>query len=148
MNCEYCGTKNKVDSERCTSCGAAIKAVNDKPQKNDYFSMDFYNGYVVYRFTRFMTDSIEIQFWLGQELLERFDVSRCILDEHVQEGCDIMPFFWELFLLARGEKEVIYWQEKNNKYPARFEIRRIENEEKRSLLSMSMEDLAYKFRKS
>jgi len=53
-----------------------------------------------------------------------------------------MPFFWDLFLIAHGEKEVLIYQEKNNKYPAIFEVRRIENPEKSRIRSLSLRDLA------
>jgi len=53
-----------------------------------------------------------------------------------------MPFFWNLFLLAKGEKDVIKYQELNKKFPASFEIRRIENPEKERVRGLSMFELA------
>jgi hypothetical protein len=124
MDCEYCGTKNQ-EGGKCSKCGAPIDApVADAALRS---GPSFYEGYIVYTLSNWQTDSLEYQFWLGRELMERIRVSRKILDEFVGEGCDPMPFIWKLFLVARGELEVLEWQEKNNRLPAFFEIRKSEN---------------------
>jgi len=87
----------------------------------------FYNGYICYTLSYPDRDTREVQFWLGRDLIERIEFTRQFLDEWVPNYCDAMPFVWELFLLARGEQEVVIYQERNNKYPASFEITRIEN---------------------
>ena len=65
----------------------------------------------------------------------------------VPEYADPMPIFWDLFLVAHGEKEALEWQEKNTKYPARFECRRIENPEKEYLLSLNSKQMAELYQK-
>lgn len=140
MKCEYCLTDNQ-SGEYCEKCGAKLPI-----KKDDYKSEPFfYNGYICYAMRHYEKDSFEVQFWLGRELIQRIDIPREIVDEQVPLYCDKMPFFWDLFLVAQGEKEVLEWQEKNTKYPARFEVRRIENEEKQSLLSMDRYQLAEAF---
>ena len=140
MKCEYCGSDNQK-GELCDKCGAKMPIAH----KSDIWKSDpfFYNGYIVYCLRDMANDTFECQFWLGMELLERIKVSRVVLDEHVKPYEDAVPFFWDLFLLAHGEKEVLIWQEKNTKYPATFEVRRIENLERERLCNLSIRDLAY-----
>lgn len=76
-----------------------------------------------------MKDAYEVQFWLGRELIERIEIPYQMLREIVPEGCDCMNAFWNLFLVARGEKDIFEYSEKNKIYPAMFEVRRIENKE-------------------
>ncbi len=144
MKCEYCGTENEKSAKKCRACSASIKE-----EKQDYWKSDpiFYNGYICYFINNFPKDTREVQFWLGRELIERIEVSNQVLEYHVPQGFDFMSFFWELFLVAHGEKEVLEWQEKNTKYPATFEIRRIENSEKERLRSLSLRDLAMESRR-
>ena len=136
MKCEYCHGESFVDNY-CIGCGAKAK---DKKQdrKSDPFS---YNGYVCYVIHHYENDTCEVQFWLGRELIERIEVDSQVLEHHVKPYEDYMPFFWDLFLVAHGEKEVLEWQEKNTKYPARFEVRRIENPEKEYLLSLNLREI-------
>lgn len=132
MKCEYCLTENKKDTVYCVNCGAKLSN-----KKDDWKSEPFlYNGYICYMIRHQERESREVQFWLGYELIERIDIPLEIIEYHVKPYEDCMPFFWDLFLVAHGEKEVLEWQEKNNKYPARFEVRRIENPEKEYLLSL------------
>jgi hypothetical protein len=58
-----------------------------------------------------------------------------------------MPFIWDLFLLAHGEKEVLEYQEKNSKYPAMFLVTRVENPEKQRWHSLNIHELAREFAK-
>jgi hypothetical protein len=140
MKCSYCGT-DKQTGDRCEKCGAPISRVKESDRwKSEPF---FYNGYIVYYLREMAEDTFECQFWLGKELIERIRVSRAVLEEHIKLYEDSISFFWDLFLLAQGEKEVLVWQEKNTKYPAMFETRRIENVEKERLSSLSMRDLAH-----
>jgi hypothetical protein len=142
MKCKYCGT-DKQTGNICEKCGAPIMKKNVDVWKSDPF---FYNGYICYTLRAQYEDTCEVQFWLGMELIERIKVSRQVLESHVPEYCDSMPFFWDLFLLAHGEKDVIKWQEKNNKYPATLEVRRIENPEKQRLWGLSMMDIVQEYR--
>lgn len=123
MNCEYCGAKNQ-GGEYCEKCSAKI------PEKKDIWKSDpfFYEGYICYAITDYCKRTREIQFWLGRELIQRICLPFEFIDTRIIEAEDPMPLFWDLFLLAQGEKDVIEWQEKNKKYPMRFEVRRIENE--------------------
>lgn len=127
MKCEYCGTENLSEGD-CPKCGSQIK----KPdfEKSEPF---FYNGYICYTLKDLMTDTLEVQFWLGRELIERISFSRQFLEEFIPSHYEAMPFVWELFLLAKGEQEVVTYQEQNSKYPATFEIRRIENSKKEEI---------------
>ena len=126
MICSYCGTKSE-GVETCKGCGASLVTVKPKSEAQKYGPL-FYNGYLVYLLVNGMSHIYEYQFWLGPELVERIEIDREILREFVPEYCDPMPFIWKLFLVAHGEEKVIEWQEKNgSKYPAMFEIRRVEN---------------------
>lgn len=141
MKCEYCGTERQ-SGEYCEKCGAKLpeqKTLDQHMHKSEPF---FYNGYIVYYLRNYASDTYEAQFWLGMDLVERIVITYSVLSERVPENCDPMPFFWDLFMLAHGEKDVIEYQEKNNKYPARFEIRRIENQDNEYLLSLDMQQLA------
>jgi hypothetical protein len=142
MKCAYCGT-DEQKGKTCEKCGASIPEASQDIWKNEPF---FYNGYIVYTLIDRMADTIEVQFWLGRELQERISASRELLQSRVLPCEDGMSFFWELFLLARGEKEVIEWQEKNKKYPALFQITRSENPEKQRWSSLTMHDLAKELR--
>lgn len=139
MKCEYCGTDKQI-GEYCEKCGAPLPKKQDE---HDYrYGPQFYNGYIVYEIEKAWTDVIEVQFWLGCELIERFELTRDFVRERVPECCDEMSFFWDLFLLARGEKDVLEWKERNNKYPATFLVTRVENPEKERFRCLSMRDLA------
>lgn len=144
MKCDYCGTQQDK-ADYCKSCGAKLpeKKGNDV-QRYDPF---FYNGYIVYTLKNWSTDSVEVQFWLGYEMIERFAVTQDFLRSVVPEYCDPMPFFWELFLVACGEQECYEWKEKNTKYPATFVITRHENPEKVHWHTLSTHDMVQEFRK-
>jgi hypothetical protein len=138
MKCEYCGTadgKGKI----CDKCGAVL---SEPKQENLQTGPFFYNGYVCFSLLDYMSDTVEVQFWLGRELIQRIAVSRELMRLHVPDGGDSMSFFWDLFLIAEGEKEVLEWVEKNKKYPASFKISRSENIEVERWRSMSMRDIA------
>jgi hypothetical protein len=137
MNCQYCGTE-KQSGKICDKCGAPLPERNSDFDKSEPF---FYNGYICYTLRDFGSDVIEVQFWLGRDLIERIAVSRDVVKFHVPEFESFMPFFWDLFLVAHGEKEVLEYQEKNKKYPARFEVRRIENPELEALRTMDLREL-------
>lgn len=141
IKCAYCGKESEDHIQKeCKGCGATL----GKPEKEKFSRSDpfFYNGYIVYVIRDWLADTTECQFWLGRELIERICVTEPILRERVKEWEDSMPFFWDLFLLAHGEKEVLEWTEKNNKWPASFEIRRKENPEKERARSMPMSEIA------
>lgn len=143
MKCEYCQSENQ-SGEICNRCGAKLPKVNNDVWKSEPF---FYNGYICYCLKDYSIDSLEVQFWLGLELIERICVTRELIDSRVAPNEDKMSFFWELFLIAHGEKDVLEWQEKNNKYPAVFLITRRENPEKERIRSLSMYDIAQEARR-
>lgn len=146
MKCEYCGTHND-GKERCAGCGAPLSHEVNETKSVVRSGPDFFNGYIVYWLNNPWEDMLEVQFWLGHDLIERFQVSRTVLRELVPEGQDALPFFWDLLLVAQGEKEVLRIKEKNSKLPATFEIRRVENEMKAYYGSLNREDLARALRK-
>lgn len=128
MQCEFCHTDGQPGTI-CSKCGAKIP---EKKQDNFIKSEPFfYNGYLVVYIKNYTVakNEFEIQFWLGKELQQRFCVSSLWYEQNIPEGCDPLPFFWDLFLLAKGEKEVIYWQNKNEKPYIMYEIRRIDTRE-------------------
>lgn len=140
MKCEYCGTDEK-SGEKCSKCGAKlpVKINSEASAKSEPF---FYNGYIIYLLRDCASDALEAQFWLGLELIQRISVSREVIRLHVPEGEDIMPFFWDLFCLADNKIDVIEYQEKNTKYPAKFLITRHENEEISRLRNLSLREIA------
>lgn len=123
MKCEYCGTDGQT-GERCNKCGAIIPKKNENYWKSEPF---FYNGYLVVYIRNMWKDTLEVQFWLGIEMQCRFEVSHRYMEEIAPEGVDPITFFWDLFLLEKGEKEVLHWKNKNEKPYVRYEIRRIED---------------------
>lgn len=137
MKCQWCGTK-EVEGKNCDKCGGPIE------EKEDFYKSEpfFYNGYIVYTLRDVCRQTVEAQFWLGKELVDRISIVEDVLGHNVPEGCDSMDFFWELFLVSQGEKEVMEWSEKNNKYPATFQLTRIENPEKQYMMSLSVRELA------
>lgn len=144
MVCEYCKSTNKA-GDACEKCGAKLPQTDiDGFVKSEPF---FYNGYICYTLRHPESDTWEVQFWLGAELIERIVVTRQMLDDKVQPYEDPMCFFWELFLVAHGEQEVMTWQEKNDKYPATFEVRRIENPERERWQALSLRELAMEARR-
>lgn len=132
MKCNYCGTEN-LSEGTCPKCGASIT----KPdfQKSEPF---FYNGYICYSLRYLERDTREVQFWLGNQLVERIEFTLEFMKEFIKEWEDAMPFIWELFLLARGEQEVVKYQEMNSIYPATFEIRRIESSKKKEIQNFKL----------
>lgn len=144
MKCEYCQKQNKAGVTYCEFCGAELRERKADMWKSEPF---FYNGYICYTLLDHLTDSREVQFWLGQELIERIVVPAAVLEKRVKECESVMPFFWELFQLARGEKEVLEFQELNEKYPATFEVRRIENPEKLRWQEMNLMELVREARR-
>jgi hypothetical protein len=139
MKCEFCRSEDQT-GKTCTQCGAKLPETQIRPsERSDPF---FYEGYVCYSIRDWAMDTIEIQFWLGLQLVERIRVTREVLHERIGETYDVMPFFWDLFLLAHGEKDVIEWQEKNKKHPATFLVTRKENPELEWMRGLSMNDLA------
>jgi hypothetical protein len=138
MNCEYCHG-DKFKDGYCSGCGAKISEAKKADWKSEPF---FYNGYICYKLRHYERDTYEIQFWLGMELIERIEITHDVFVEKIPPQYDSMAFFWELFLLAHGEKNVLEWQEKNNKYPARFLVTRVENPETEYMRALNMYDLA------
>ena len=101
MKCEYCGTDDQKLT--CKKCGAPIPEVNKDLWKSEPF---FYNGYICYSLRNYSSDMLEVQFWLGRELIEIIKISQREYHSIVPECVDGMYLFWTLFLVARGEKEV------------------------------------------
>lgn len=144
MKCSYCGSVDKVDEtgKFCDKCGAPLPEKKDDFWKSEPF---FYNGYICYTLENRMMDTCEVQFWLGRDLIERISIPRMVLEVNVEPYEDAMWFFWDLFLVAHGEKEVIEYKEKNNKYPASFEVRRIENSDKLLMSTYNLRQLVQVF---
>jgi hypothetical protein len=142
MKCNYCGTDDR-SGKTCDKCGAPLPDSSAKADRSQPF---FHNGYICYTLRDYAMDVIETQFWLGHDLIERivlpFDFVRTHFD---MASTDAFDFVWDLFLLAQGEKEVLEVQEKNNKYPALFEIRHIENPDKQRWSSLDKHDLLREF---
>lgn len=141
MKCEYCGSTGQ-SGECCEKCGAPLPKHEDLLKKSEPF---FYNGFICYVLRDYPCDTIEVQFWLGRDLIERIKIPQDLLRERFAEGVDYMTFFWDLFLVAQGEKEVLEIKERNDKHPAVFEIRRIPNPERERWLSMSYQDLVQEY---
>ena len=142
MKCEYCGAEDKTGAKICDRCGAKLPERGKENWKSEPF---YYNGFICYQLRNMEADSLETQFWMGCDLVERICLPVEFVKSRCPDGYDIMPLFWDLFLVARGEKQVYEWQEKNAVYPARFEIRRIESPEKLRLLSLDRFQLASEF---
>lgn len=138
MKCEYCGSENQA-GQFCSKCSACLPEENGKIDKSEPF---FYNGYICYYLWNRSFDLVECQFWLGMELIERISISCDFLQEKVPPQEDTMPFFWELFLLAKGEIDKIEWSERNKKYPASFVVTRSENKELQRLRKLSNLEIA------
>jgi hypothetical protein len=137
--CEYCGTEDQ-NGKHCKMCGAKLPDMpQELLQRSDPF---YYNGYVCYVIKPIVMDVTEVQFWLGMNLIERISISNAFLEAHYLPYQDPMSMFWDLFLVAKGEKDVLIWQKKNEKYPATFEVRRKENPELEFARSLSLSDLS------
>lgn len=149
MRCEYCLSKSQ-EGEICGRCGAPLNGGSQVKNTLEILKSEpfFYNGYICYSLHDQVNDTVEVQFWLGHDLIERIMVNRDILKYHVPENFDSMAFFWDLFLLAQGEKEVLEIKEKNSVYPATFEVRRVENPEKERYFGLSLRQLMEESRKA
>lgn len=121
MKCEYCNTEGQT-GRNCEKCGAEL------PQRSNSIECApfFYNGYLVVYIRHPMRDALEVQFWLGKELQKRFEVTGRWIEENTAEAEDLTLRFWDMFRLAKGEEEVLYWKAKNEKPYSRFEIRCID----------------------
>ena len=128
MICEYCRSEGQT-GDNCRKCGAKLQTAQNRGEPF------FYNGYMCYACRDFSEDTISVYFFLGERLAEVIKVPHVTLREFVPEGCEFMPFFYELLKVQIGAVEVYRVQEMNKPYPAMFEIRRIENEylERKSL---------------
>lgn len=137
--CQYCG--ERVTSNVCVGCGSTD--LGDIPEericKGDPF---FYNGYIVWRIADFYQDQATYLFYLGDRLVETITLSRDILDQFVPRHCTAMPFIWDLFELAQGEKEVLRVVEQNtSRGPAEFEIRSVLSEREKWVGSLTQRDI-------
>ena len=130
MKCDYCGKVNEGKQSHCKYCGGELKNNENKPEERKY-GPTFYNGYIVYFIDNFASLRGRAQFWLGVTLIDTVEYSREILREFVSDGEDMMPFIFKLFELSQGKEEVLKVQERNKEYPAMFELRRVENMEKK-----------------
>lgn len=143
--CDYCLQDNSEDRKTCKFCGAEIV---DKKSADIWRSAPFlYNGYVVYLTQNYCANTLSCSFWLGDKLVETFEISIEALRQLVPEGEDTVHFFWKLLEVAQGTEEVLRIKEQNSKYPAMFEIRRIENPELARWGSMNVLDIAQEVRR-
>ena len=119
--CDYCGQSS--DETLCPSCGS--RSFDSKPVSQIVRGEPFrYNGYVVWWLADWAYDTTEYLFYLGDRLVERFTISREVLRMFVPEGQSVMPFIWDLFLVAQGEEEVLRVVEQNTIKPVVFKITR------------------------
>lgn len=140
--CAYCGSDNPSTGKECARCGAKLPETVGATWKSEPF---FYNGYIVYFLRDYARDLKEVQFWLGRDLIQRFVFSHMTWEEFINrivggEFNDPMPYLFDMLKLAEGEKEVLEYQAKNNKEPARFEIRYICPERER-LSQLSIDEI-------
>jgi hypothetical protein len=140
MKCEYCGNPElKADAKSCPKCGAPVDAPVTKSVER---GAPFYeNGFMVWPERDWSRDILTLGFWAGDRLLERISIDRELLHQLVPEGVDPFHIFWELFKVAHGETEVLRLQEQNTRYPATFEVRRIENPQRQEWQHTSLDDL-------
>lgn len=118
--CDYCELESSGEDE-CPGCGA--RSFGSKPASHVFESQPMhYNGYVIWWIENLWHDSAEFLFYLGDRLVERFSLSREVLRMFVPEHCSMMPFIWDVFLVAQGEEEVLRVAEQNTIRPATFEI--------------------------
>ena len=121
MICEYCRSEGQT-GENCQKCGANLPTAQNRGERF------FYNGYMCYVSHNCAEDAISVYFFLGERLAEVIKIPYITLREFVPEGCEFMPFFYELLKVQIGEVEVCRVQEMNKPYPAMFESRKIENQ--------------------
>lgn len=117
--CDYC--EMATNETQCPGCGS--RNFDNKPVNQITRGEPFhYNGYVVWWLADAWLDTAEYLFYLGDRLVERFTVSRDVLNMFVPENCTAMPFIWDIFLVAQGEEEVLRVVEQNTIKPATFRI--------------------------
>lgn len=104
--CPYCISASYPDNLVCIACGGPLIAPveNEALKRQNPFA---YNGYIVWPLVDFARAVDEFHFYLGLELQGIVEISHFDLREMVAEGTDSMPFIWELFLVGRGEKEMM-----------------------------------------
>ena len=124
--CIYCG-------EAICGCGArsrgrASQVEPPHQQRREPFP---YNGYIVWPLVDEMMDTFEFQFWRGDTCAEVIAINRGMLRDLCGDGIatsDPMPFIWQLFEVAQGNKGMVVIQEKNARRPAMFAITRLEQD--------------------
>jgi hypothetical protein len=145
MICEYCGHKNEKGVTVCKTCNAPLKA-KEEPTTQKYRPF-LYNGYMLWPEVDWASEKVTMHFWLGDRLVESISLTRLALQMLVPEGTSDTHIFWELFKVAQGEEEVLRVQELNKRYPATFEIRRVEHPDKEYWSSIDLEQLKEMYRK-
>ena len=135
MKCAYCKQKVDSDQEKCPNCGSSERE-SSQAYITDYGPF-FYEGYIVW-----MTydglwppDRASWYFYLGDKLIETITLDREVVFKFVPKGVSVMPFVWDLFKVAAGEKEVLRVQEQNTRRPAVFEIRCVSADEREEWLA-------------
>ena len=126
MRCDYCHAE-QAERSNCINCGAPLSKRETEVSPIEKSEPFFYNGFICYVIRDRSNDTVEVQFWLGLQLVERFKFTRSFLEGLVPFGCDPMPFIWDLFLLAQKETNVLEYQDRNSKPPAEFVIIRRES---------------------
>ena len=134
--CDYCG--QATDEVRCPGCQS--ENFDSKPVNQIVRGEPFhFNGYVVWWLADAWLDSAEYLFYLGDRLVERFTISREVLNMFVPENCPAMPFIWDIFMVAQSEEEVLRVVEQNTIKPATFEITRKPSVEEEYASELSMQ---------
>lgn len=132
-SCEWCGGTN-VQGKRCGSCGGPV--AQPKAETSVWRAEPFaYNGYIVYMLQDYTADTREVQFWLGREMIERFRITRAMVEAFQLDRGNAMEFVWQLFLLARGEHEVVYYKTLNEKPETMLCVHRMEDRREHERLS-------------
>jgi hypothetical protein len=145
MICVYCGNPDLENTAtKCSKCGGPVEI---KQKTEERLIPFFYEGYMIWPARDYCYDQITMYFWLGDRLVDTITLSRMALEELVPVGNDPFQLFWELFKVSQGETEVLCIKELNSKYPATFEIRRIENSERKFWSSISREELHEMFKR-
>jgi len=135
--CSYCQTDNQA-GEYCDKCGAKLPEIIELIEKSEPF---FYNGFICYSLRNYQRDTFEIQFWLGDKLIERIAIPRTLYKARVKDGDDSMSLFWDLFLLSQGHENVIFYEKQNNRECPLFVFITRTDEESKRYQEMSLSEL-------
>ena len=109
--CSYCNQSVFSEVGKCLGCGASVPVeiviTTKDMRKGEPFA---YNGVIIWPIYDVGMDICEYHFYTGNTLQAIIPISRSLMDDMFPErdkGYDIpiLPFLWELFLVAVGEKK-------------------------------------------